>query len=281
MPELPEVETVTNGLNFAIKNLIVKKVYVRQYNLRITVSKKVKYVVNNIKVLRVTRRAKYGIIDFENQYSIVFHLGMSGRIIIERTKFSALQKHDHILMEFKEHNHNRTKVRFIFRDPRRFGFFNIYKKADYNYNKIFKNLGPEPLNKSFSVKILFKSLNNRSASIKSTLLNQSIISGLGNIYVCESLFLAKISPFNKSSNLSMKKVSFLYSKIEKVLIKAIKEGGTTIQDHKNISGEIGYFQNYLSVYNRENDYCYNNCGGSIKRSMQNGRSTYYCPNCQK
>ena len=281
MPELPEVETVTNGLNFAIKNLIVKKVYIRQYHLRITVSKKVNYVVNNIKVLRVTRRAKYGIIDFENQYSIVFHLGMSGRIIIERTKFSALQKHDHISMEFKEHNHNRTKVRFIFRDPRRFGFFNIYKKADYNYNKIFKNLGPEPLNKSFSVKILFKSLNNRSASIKSTLLNQSIISGLGNIYVCESLFLAKISPFNKSSNLSMKKISFLYSKIEEVLIKAIKEGGTTIQDHKNISGEIGYFQNYLSVYNRENDYCYNNCGGSIKRSMQNGRSTYYCPNCQK
>jgi len=281
MPELPEVETVTNGLNFAIKNLIVKKVYIRQYHLRITVSKKVKYVVNNIKVLRVTRRAKYGIIDFENQYSIVFHLGMSGRIIIERNKFSALQKHDHISMEFKEHNHDRTKVRFIFRDPRRFGFFNIYKKEDYNYSKIFKNLGPEPLNKSFSVKILFKSLNNRSASIKSTLLNQSIISGLGNIYVCESLFLAKISPFNKSSNLSMKKISFLYSKIEEVLIKAIKEGGTTIQDHKNISGEIGYFQNYLSVYNRENDYCYNNCGGSIKRSMQNGRSTYYCPNCQK
>ena len=281
MPELPEVETVTNGLNFAIKNLIVKKVYIRQYHLRITVSKKIKYVVNNIKVLRVTRRAKYGIIDFENQYSIVFHLGMSGRIIIERNKFSALQKHDHILIEFKEHNHNKTKVRFIFRDPRRFGFFNIYKKADYNYNKIFKNLGPEALNKSFSVKILFKSLNNRSASIKSTLLNQSIISGLGNIYVCESLFLAKLSPFNKSSNLSMKKISFLYSKIEEVLIKAIKEGGTTIQDHKNISGEIGYFQNYLSVYNRENDYCYNNCGGSIKRSMQNGRSTYYCPNCQK
>ena len=281
MPELPEVETVTSGLNFAIKNLIVKKVHVSRHDLRITVSKKIKSVVNNVKVIGVTRRAKYGIIQFDNHYSVVFHLGMSGRIIIERNKFKPLQKHDHVSMEFIEQNNIKAKVRFIFRDPRRFGFFNIYQNEDNNYKNIFKNLGPEPLQKSFPVKDFYENINKKISSIKSLLLNQSIISGLGNIYVCESLFLAKISPFTLGFNLTLKDIFYLYSKIEEVLNKAIKEGGTTIQDHKNVSGEIGYFQNYLSVYNKENNKCKNNCKSFIKRDIQNGRSTYYCPKCQK
>ena len=279
MPELPEVETVTTGLNFAIKNLIVKKVYVRRYDLRITVSKKIKSVINNVKVMGVKRRAKYGIIQFDNHYSIIFHLGMSGSIVIERNKFKPLKKHDHIAIEFIEKNN--SKIRFIFKDPRRFGFFNIYHEEDNNYKNIFKNLGPEPLIKEFSVQSFYEKLNKKQSSIKSLLLNQSIISGLGNIYVCESLFLAQISPFALGCELSLKDIVYLYSKIEKVLKKAIREGGTTIKDHKNISGEIGYFQNYLSVYNRENNKCVNNCSSLIKRKIQNGRSTYYCPNCQK
>jgi len=279
MPELPEVETVTAGLNFAIKNLIVRKVYVRRYDLRITVSKKIKSVINNVKVNGVRRRAKYGIIEFDNYYSIIFHLGMSGSIVIERNKFKPLQKHDHIAIEFMEKDN--SKIRFIFKDPRRFGFFNIYHQEDYSYKKIFKKLGPEPLIKGFSVKNLYENLNKKKSSIKSLLLNQSIISGLGNIYVCESLFLSKISPFALGCELSLKDIECLYSKIEKVLKKAIREGGTTLQDHKNISGEIGYFQNYLSVYNRENNKCINNCASLIKRIIQNGRSTYYCPTCQK
>jgi len=279
MPELPEVETVTTGLNFAIKNLIVKKVYVGRYDLRITVSKKIKSVINNVKVVGVKRRAKYGIIKFDNHYSIIFHLGMSGSIVIERNNFRPLQKHDHIAIEFIEKNN--SKLRFIFKDPRRFGFFNIYHDEDNSYKNIFKNLGPEPLIKEFSVQSFYENLNKKQSSIKSLLLNQSIISGLGNIYVCESLFLAKISPFALGCELSLKDIMYLYSKIEKVLKKAIKEGGTTLKDHKNISGEIGYFQNYLSVYNRENNKCVNNCSSLIKRNIQNGRSTYYCPNCQK
>ena len=279
MPELPEVETVTTGLNFAIKNLIVKKVYVGRYDLRITVSKKIKSVINNVKVVGVKRRAKYGIIKFDNHYSIIFHLGMSGSIVIERNNFRPLQKHDHIAIEFIKKNN--SKIRFIFKDPRRFGFFNIYHDEDNSYKNIFKNLGPEPLIKEFSVQSFYENLNKKQSSIKSLLLNQSIISGLGNIYVCESLFLAKISPFALGCELSLKDIMYLYSKIEKVLKKAIKEGGTTLKDHKNISGEIGYFQNYLSVYNRENNKCVNNCSSLIKRNIQNGRSTYYCPNCQK
>ena len=279
MPELPEVETVTTGLNFAIKNLIVKKVYVGRYDLRITVAKKIKSVINNVKVVGVKRRAKYGIIKFDNHYSIIFHLGMSGSIVIERNNFRPLQKHDHIAIEFIKKNN--SKIRFIFKDPRRFGFFNIYHDEDNSYKNIFKNLGPEPLIKEFSVQSFYENLNKKQSSIKSLLLNQSIISGLGNIYVCESLFLAKISPFALGCELSLKDIMYLYSKIEKVLKKAIKEGGTTLKDHKNISGEIGYFQNYLSVYNRENNKCVNNCSSLIKRNIQNGRSTYYCPNCQK
>ena len=279
MPELPEVETVTTGLNFAIKNLIVKKVYVGRYDLRITVAKKIKSVINNVKVVGVKRRAKYGIIKFDNHYSIIFHLGMSGSIVIERNNFRPLQKHDHIAIEFIKKNN--SKIRFIFKDPRRFGFFNIYHDEDNSYKNIFKNLGPEPLIKEFSVQSFYENLNKKQSSIKSLLLNQSIISGLGNIYVCESLFLAKISPFALGCELSLKDIMYLYSKIEKVLKKAIKEGGTTLKDYKNISGEIGYFQNYLSVYNRENNKCVNNCSSLIKRNIQNGRSTYYCPNCQK
>jgi len=279
MPELPEVETVTTGLNFAIKNLIVKKVYVRRYDLRITVSKKIKSVINNVKVIGVTRRAKYGIIKFDNHYSIIFHLGMSGSIIIERNKFQPFQKHDHIAIEFIEKNNN--KIRFIFKDPRRFGFFNIYHKEEDGYKKIFQKLGPEPLIKDFSVQNFYENLNIKKSSIKSLLLNQNIIAGLGNIYVCESLFLAKISPFALGCDLSLKDIKCLYSRIKEVLKKAIREGGTSLQDYKNISGEIGYFQNYLSVYNRENNKCINNCIALIKRDIQNGRSTYYCPNCQK
>ena len=279
MPELPEVETVTTGLNFAIKNLIVKKVYVQRYDLRITVSKNIKSVINNVKVIGVQRRAKYGIIQFDNNYSIIFHLGMSGSIVIERNKFKPFQKHDHIALEFKKNNN--IKIRFIFKDPRRFGFFNIYNNEDHNFKNIFKNLGPEPLIKGFPIKLFYENIRKRQSSIKALLLNQTIISGIGNIYVCESLFLAQISPFALGRDLSLKNIETLYSKIEKVLKKAIREGGTTLQDYKNISGEIGYFQNYLSVYDKENNKCINNCSAFIKREIQNGRSTYYCPTCQK
>ena len=282
MPELPEVETVTSGLNFAIKNLIVKKVLVNRYDLRIKVSDMITSVLNNIKVTKVTRRAKYGIIHFENNYSIIFHLGMSGRIVIDRKVFAPLEKHDHITIELFKKNNKNFNLRFSFRDPRRFGFFNIYKTNSDEYKKLFKFLGPEPLADNFSIENFFYKINKSHSNIKSILLNQRVISGLGNIYVCEALFLAKISPKTKGCNLSLKQIQNLHNNIKIVLLKAIKEGGTSIQDHKNVSGEIGYFQNYLSVYNREKEKCYtNDCEEHIVRFKQNGRSTYYCPKCQK
>ena len=150
------------------------------------------------------------------------------------------------------------------------------------YKKLFKFLGPEPLADNFSIENFFYKINKSHSNIKSILLNQRVISGLGNIYVCEALFLAKISPKTKGCNLSLKQIQNLHNNIKIVLLKAIKEGGTSIQDHKNVSGEIGYFQNYLSVYNREKEKCYtNDCEEHIVRFKQNGRSTYYCPKCQK
>ena len=281
MPELPEVETVTSGLNYTIKNLIVKKVLVNRYDLRIKVSNKITSVLNNIKVIEVKRRAKYGIIHFENKYSVIFHLGMSGRIVIDRNTLTPIDKHDHIVIELLKKNNKKFNLRFSFRDPRRFGFFNIYKTDGDGYKNLFKSLGPEPLADNFSIEKFFLKIKKSHSNIKSILLNQNIISGLGNIYVCEALFLARISPKTLGYNLSLKQIKNLHTNIKGVLFKAIKEGGTSIQDHKNISGEIGYFQNYLSVYNREKEKCYNNCEELIVRIKQNGRSTYYCSKCQK
>jgi len=282
MPELPEVQTVTTALNIAIKNLIVKKVGVMRKSLRLPIPKKLKTALIGSKVINVTRRAKYGIINFDNDYSIIFHLGMSGRIIIEKNIFPKIEKHDHIIFDFMNPQYKKEKIRFVYRDPRRFGFFLLYKTYSIKFINYFKNIGPEPLNKGFPIVSFIKVVKSKNTSIKTALLNQSIIAGLGNIYVCESLFLAGIRPTSICKKLSYSKIEFLYFNIVKVLKKAINEGGTSIKDHKNISGEIGYFQNFLSVYNRKGEECINNdCNQYIKKIAQNGRSSFYCQNCQK
>jgi len=282
MPELPEVQTVTTALNFAIKNLIVKKVEINRKNLRLPIPKKLMTVLPGNKVISVNRRAKYGIINFDNNYSIIFHLGMSGSIIIEKNIFSNIKKHDHIIFEFLTSHNKREKIRFIYRDPRRFGFILFYKTHGSKFKNYFKNIGPEPLSKNFPIVSFIKNIKSKNTSVKTALLNQKIIAGLGNIYVCESLFLSGIRPTSLCKRLSYSKIEFLYFNIVKVLKKAISEGGTSIKDHKNISGEIGYFQNFLSVYNRKGKKCINNsCNQYIKKIVQNGRSSFYCQNCQK
>ena len=282
MPELPEVETVTTALNIAIKNLIVKKVSIYRKDLRFPIPKDMSIILQGKKVIKVKRRAKYGIIDFNNFYSIIFHLGMSGRIIIEKKIFSRLQKHDHIVLEFKKNTKSNEEIRVIYRDPRRFGFVYLHKTKSIDYKNIFKNLGPEPLNTKFSVINFIRNIKNKNTSIKSALLDQKIIAGLGNIYICESLFLSGILPMRLCKALSRKDIEFLYFNIVKVLKVAIKQGGTSLKDYKNITGEIGYFQNFLCVYNRNGKECVNkNCTSNVKRIIQNGRSSFYCQNCQK
>ena len=281
MPELPEVETVSKALNISITNYIIKKVEVFKPNLRVLVSKNINVISKDSTIFSVKRRAKYGIIYLDNEYVIVFHLGMSGRIIIDRPESYLRQKHDHIVFHLKSSKATKKDIRLIFNDPRRFGFLNVYKNNSPDFKNIFKELGPEPLTANFNKKALQNILFKRGASIKSVLLNQKLIAGLGNIYVCESLFASKISPYKKASDLTEKEIKTLLFKIKLVLKKAIRAGGSTIKDHKNINGEIGYFQNSFLVYDREGKICKNKfCNEKIKRIVQNGRSSFHCSNCQ-
>jgi len=282
MPELPEVETVTKALNLAIKNFIIKKVIIYRSDLRITTSKNMKKYCEGAKILYVKRRGKFGKIYLDNDYIIVFHLGMSGKIIIKDNPSFQKKKHDHVLFELKQSAKNKNYTRLIYNDPRRFGFVSVYRNNSMSYKNIFLNLGPEPLSNGFNANELYIKFKNKSVSIKGALLNQRLVAGLGNIYVCEALFLAFIAPTKRASSLSKRKIISLVCNIKRVLIKAIELGGSTIQDHKNINGEIGYFQNYFLVYGREGLDCKNkNCKTKIKRIIQNGRSTFYCPSCQR
>ena len=281
MPELPEVETVSKALNISITNYIIKKVEVFKPNLRVLVSKNINVISKDSTIFSVKRRAKYGKIYLDNEYVIVFHLGMSGRIIIDRPESYLRQKHDHIVFHLKSSKATKKDIRLIFNDPRRFGFLNVYKNNSLDFKNIFKELGPEPLTANFNTKALQNILFKRVTSIKSVLLNQKLIAGLGNIYVCESLFASKISPYKKASDLTEKEIKTLLFKIKLVLKKAIRAGGSTIKDHKNINGEIGYFQNSFLVYDREGKICKNKfCNEKIKRIVQNGRSSFHCSNCQ-
>ena len=214
MPELPEVETVSKALNISITNYIIKKVEVFKPNLRVLVSKNINVISKDSTIFSVKRRAKYGKIYLDNEYVIVFHLGMSGRIIIDRPESYLRQKHDHIVFHLKSSKATKKDIRLIFNDPRRFGFLNVYKNNSPDFKNIFKELGPEPLTANFNKKALQNILFKRGASIKSVLLNQKLIAGLGNIYVCESLFASKISPNIKASELNKKEIKTLLFKIK-------------------------------------------------------------------
>ena len=279
MPELPEVQTVTSALDYTIKNLVVKRIEIKRKNLRFNIPMSMKHVLPGSKVVNVSRRAKYGIINFDNGYSIIFHLGMSGSIIIEKNFYFELGKHDHIVFEFLN---KKNIVKLIYRDPRRFGFFHFYKNNSNTFKNYFNKIGQEPLSNNFSIDSFYKAIHIKNTSIKSALLDQRIIAGLGNIYTCESLFLSGIRPTRKCKTLNYNDIKNLYTNIVKVLKMAIEEGGTSIKDHKKISGEVGYFQNFLSVYNKNGEKCVNkNCTMLIKKITQNGRSSFFCQKCQK
>ena len=282
MPELPEVETVTKGLNLSIKNFFINDVFVFRKDFRIRISEDFIKLSKGTKILKVQRRAKYGKIYLDNNYVIVFHLGMSGRIIISKHEAFEKKKHDHVVFYIKAEKKSKQIIYVKFNDPRRFGFINIYKYNETNYRNLFKNLGPEPLSKDLNVKNMIQTFKYKSSSIKSVLLDQKVIAGLGNIYVCEALFTSSILPQKQACKLSVKEITLLIGRIKSTLLEAIKVGGATIQDHRNINGEIGYFQKNFLVYDKEGKECKNKfCKEKIKRIVQNGRSTFYCTNCQK
>ncbi|NVK19799.1 MAG: bifunctional DNA-formamidopyrimidine glycosylase/DNA-(apurinic or apyrimidinic site) lyase [Methylocystaceae bacterium] len=275
MPELPEVETVRLGLLPALEGEVIKEVIVRRRDLRTPVPEDFEERVRDQKVLRLDRRSKYVLILLESGESIIIHLGMSGRIRIEEGNPPEPDKHDHI--EFV--TAGRKCIRFG--DPRRFGFVDLIEAGGVDVYPAIAKLGPEPLSDEFDATLLIDKLKNKTTSMKAALMDQRIVAGLGNIYVNEALYRAGISPTRKAGKLTKPKAVKLVGVIKEVLVEAIKSGGSSLKDHRQTDGELGYFQHSFQVYGREGETC-NMCGKTaIKRIVQQGRSTFYCSACQQ
>ena len=283
MPELPEVETVKRGLEEFIINENINKVYISNFSLRFPWPKNFISKIINSKIISIRRRAKYILIKLSNNYTIISHLGMSGsyRVVnLNKSKDYKPIKHDHLIIDLDHY-------KIVYNDPRRFGYIDLTNE-DPDEHKFLSFLGPEPLSNSFNADNLAKKLLNKEKAIKNALLDQNIISGLGNIYVCEALFRARINPKSNCSKFvgvggkPKKPLITLVSKINQVIKEAINVGGSTLKDFSNISGKMGYFQSSFNVYGREKEECsLTDCEGIIRRYNQSGRSTFFCPKCQK
>ena len=268
MPELPEVETTKNGLDSLLSNKTISKVEILNPNLRWTVEQSIISKLDNQTIRSFSRRGKYILFNLDKGH-LMIHLGMSGKINVLNIDLP-LNKHDHFLLYF-----NNEIMRF--NDPRRFGSIFYLESLDH---KLLNSLGVEPLEDSFHENYLFENSRNKTQNVKAFIMDSKIVVGVGNIYACESLFKAGINPKIKANKISKQRYSSLTNNIKEVLTKAIKAGGTTLQDFAKVDGKPGYFSQELSVYGRENENCYS-CNGKIKRIVQNQRSTFYCPKCQK
>mgnify|MGYP006111305895 CR=1 FL=1 len=280
MPELPEVETVRIGLEKVLVGRKLAKVQIMRPNLRFPFPHGFQDALKNKRVIRLYRRGKFLLVDIDSSQTLVVHLGMSGRFKIYLSNPPDIEPHDHVLFEIE------GGVNVRFNDPRRFGFMDLLetnKLADSNF---LKNLGPEPLENDFNGPELVKRLRSRRSPIKTVLLDQSVVAGLGNIYVSEALFRAGLSPKRLAANILGSRAEALVLAIRNVLADAIAAGGSSLRDHRQPTGEIGYFQHYFSVYGRTGKAC-PECicdiekTGGIKRINQSGRSTFYCARKQR
>lgn len=269
MPELPEVETVKNGLNKIIKNknIIDVKVYKKQLRNKISTNFK-KKIINN-KVIEVRRRAKYLVFDL-SVGKLINHLGMTGNWKLKDISYQK-EKHDHV--EFVLQN----EKRLIYNDPRRFGVMLYSENEDSYFNG--KKHGAEPLSRSYNFKYLQNKLANKKAPIKSALMDQAVVLGIGNIYVAETLYKCGVSPLRPANKVSEQELKLIVKHSKLVLKQAIKSGGSTIKDFKKAGGESGYFQTKLLVYGREGQLCHS-CHTPIENEKLSGRSSFWCPNCQ-
>ena len=279
MPELPEVEIIKNNLSDYLIDKTFHSIEVFTNKLRYKIPHNLAESIKNQRVTDISRIAKYIIVDLENNYSLLIHLGMTGNFLIDAQKMGH-SDNKHVRLRFKMSD--QSEIDYI--DIRKFGFFKLVNPQKVEIKKLKAELGPDALSDEFDIKYLQESLKNRVTNIKSALLNQKIVGGIGNIYASEALFRAKISPMMESGKVVKNKIKTgdLISSIKFILHDAIKVGGSTIRDHKNLKGESGYFQYKFNVYNRENMICNSqNCSAKIKKIVQTGRSTFYCTKCQK
>lgn len=278
MPELPEVETICRGLKSLLIGNTFKHVKKYRPNLRIPFPENFETLLEGRGVEKIERRAKYIQIFLDSKHVLLIHLGMSGRLLIQNNQQfnqEALHIHDHVIFYLSSGDTIR------YRDPRRFGLMDLCHEDILRSHRLFHHLGPEPLDPQFDVEILSKAFKSKRVSIKAALLDQRIVVGIGNIYASEALFRARISPLRDAGSLSLMETSILVPILKDVLEEAISAGGSTLRDHVQPNGELGYFQHQFKIYGRENKACLN-CGDAhlIKRIVQAGRSTFYCLNCQ-
>ena len=286
MPELPEVEVTRRTLLKFIENKVIKNIKINNPNLRFKIPENFKKNVTGQKIIKVLRRSKYILIYLKNDYVMIAHLGMSGKFIIKNNYSKDFLKTSYYSNEFSsKHNHlefffsNNLKV--IYNDPRRFGFFLLDKISKLDVNKFLSKLGPEPLGKDLKKDYLILKTKATQRTIKTLLMDQRFISGIGNIYANEILFLAKIKPNKISSKLSLVDIGRLHPSIGKVLKRALKLGGSSIKDFKSSVGEKGRFQNEFKVYDREDLKCLRTgCSGLIARVVSQGRASFFCNECQ-
>jgi formamidopyrimidine-DNA glycosylase len=283
MPELPEVETVRRGLLPAMEGQVIARADVNRPDLRWPFPADMAARLTGQRVERLRRRSKYILADLASGESLLIHLGMSGRMLISGDPLGqfvhdhpAPEKHDHVVL------HMESGARITFNDPRRFGAMDLLETLHSDTHKLLASIGPEPLGNDFHEAHLIAALKGRNTPIKSALLDQRVVAGLGNIYVCETLYRAGIHPARKAGRISAARVGGLVPIIRQVLEEAIIAGGSTLRDFKRADGELGYFQHSFDVYGREGQPCRTDgCGGQISRTVQSGRSSFYCPQCQR
>jgi formamidopyrimidine-DNA glycosylase len=291
MPELPEVETVRRGLEPAMEGARVIKVEARRPDLRWPLPKDFAARIEGNTVVGLGRRGKYLLADLSSGEVLMMHLGMSGsfRVASESGKetpgtfyYPRSSGHDHVVL------HLSSGAVITFNDPRRFGFMKLVPRAELDDDPLMRALGPEPLGNAFDAALLAKACAGKKTSLKAALMDQRVVAGLGNIYVCEALHRARLSPKRRASTIATRseianeRAEALVAAIKAVLNEAIKQGGSSLRDHRQTTGELGYFQHHFRVYDREGERCTNRgCTGIVKRIVQNGRSTFFCPVCQK
>ena len=300
MPELPEVETVRRGLVPAMEGACFTKVEVRRGDLRWPLQKDFVGRLEGKTVTGLGRRAKYLLADLDTGDVLLMHLGMSGSFYVfdEKAERATERKdgtagnyyhersqhvaHDHVVF------HMSSGAVATFNDPRRFGFMKIVARKTLDDEPLLNRLGPEPLGNAFDAAMLAQACKGKKTSLKAALLDQRVVAGLGNIYVCEALYRARLSPTRMASTIASRtgtpneRAERLVDGIKAVLNDAIKDGGSTLRDHRLTDGELGMFQHNFHVYDREGEKCRApGCGGTVKRIVQNGRSTFFCPKCQK
>ena len=283
MPELPEVETVRRGLAPAMEGAVIARARVNRPDLRWPLPEGLAERLTGRRVERLRRRSKYLLADLSGGETLIVHLGMSGRMLLSGRVQGAFlhahpapQRHDHVVLDMD------SGARITFNDARRFGVIDLTATEALGRHRLLAGLGPEPLGNAFDETYLAGRLAGRKTAVKAALLDQRIVAGLGNIYVCEALHRARISPRRLAGNLGRARIARLVPVIRDVLSEAIEAGGSSLRDHRRADGELGYFQHAFRAYGREGAPCRSDgCTGTIARIVQSGRSTFYCPKCQR